>query len=311
MGSPILGYSCRICGNSSCREVVSGIIDWEYGHPGSYSYLECTACASVQISPFPGLDDLIEAYNVDYHGYAPPSAKGAIYKMLYNAVEIYSNRQLQKLLPDKCSKILDVGCGIGLYLSKLQALGYHCIEGIDFNDKAVAQVTCKGIRCHLGTFIGFEAEQSSYDLIVMNNYLEHTIDPLAELQKAYALLKPGGWIMCEIPNFHSIDRILFGKFWGGNHVPRHTFQYTPTSINRLLQRAGFIQTQISFPLNTSHIALSLQNFRQRKVSNLKRNPNLHHGRERLYPFFMLAFIPLNLVAKMVGMTGFMQFKSSR
>lgn len=311
MKTTITGYLCRVCSNSRFREVVSGIADWEYGYPGSYSYLECDACSSVQIYPFPGLDDLIAAYDVDYHGYAPPSDKGIIYKFLYSAVELYSNRQLKRLVPDKNSKILDVGCGIGLYLSKLRALGYQRIEGIDFNDKAVAYVSNNGIRCHLGTFIDFEAEPASYSLIVMNNYLEHTIDPLSELKKAFSLLKPGGLLMCETPNFHSIDQVLFGKYWGGNHVPRHTFQYTPISVTNLLRRVGFIQTRVTYPLNTSHIALSLQNYRQRNVSDLKSNPNLHHGRERLYPYFMLAFIPVNVLAKIIGMTGFMQFRAYR
>ena len=298
-------YKCRICGRDKYENIVDNIKDWEYGFDGNFSYYQCTNCSSIQIHPFPGIDDLVEAYKVDYHGFAVPTQKGAIYSILYKIVEWFSTNEIRKFV-DINSRVLDVGCGIGLFLSKLKSMGLKNIEGIDFSEKAVGAVASKGINYHLGAFLQFEKEMQYYDMIVMNNYLEHTLDPLEELKKARFLLKDDGVLICELPNFDSCDRVLFGRYWGGNHVPRHTFQFNRNNLTKLLNQAGFTRVTIQYPLNTSHFALSIQNYFQRNFKDLKNNKRLRHGRDRYYPIYMLALIPINILCFFIKKTGFMK-----
>lgn len=298
-------YKCRVCGADEHQSVMDGIKDWEYGYDGVYSYYRCSNCSSVQLHPFPCISDLVEAYKVDYHGFAVPVSKGAIYSFLYKMSDWFNTREIKRYI-DSNSRILDVGCGIGLFLSKLKSIGFDNIEGIDFSETAVENVRAKGISCHLGTFLEFNKESHSYDLIAMNNYLEHTLNPLEELKKARVLLKDDGVLMCELPNFDSCDRYLFGKYWGGNHVPRHTFQFNKDNLKSLLTEAGFTRVTIQYPLNTSHFALSIQNYFQRNYADLKNNKRLRHGRDRYYTIYMLALIPINILCVLTKKTGFMK-----
>lgn len=301
-------YNCKICSGADFTVIIDNIRDWEYGFEGSYEYRKCSKCSSIQVHPFPSIQDLIESYNVDYHGFALPRQKGMLYSAFYKISEWITAREIRNIVHKK-SSVLDVGCGIGLFLRKLKAMGFHKIEGIDFSEKAVNAVNESGITCHKTTFIDFEKEDRFYDLIVMNNYLEHTLNPLNELRKARALLKNKGALLGEVPNFDSLDRLLFGRYWGGNHVPRHTFQFNALNLKSLLEQAGFKAVKISYPLNTSHFALSFQNVFQRNRADLRNNASLVHGRNRYHSLFMMGLVPANGFCVLLKKAGFIRFNA--
>lgn len=302
------GAACRACGATLAPAEVSGIRDWEYGFPGEFAYRPCPGCGVRQLFPFPDLDDLREAYRMDYHGHAEPGQKGLLYSLLFRALERTEQARLSALVAGG-ARVLDVGCGIGLFLAKLRALGAADLMGIDFSERAAQAVRARGIPCHQGTFQDFPAEGGSFDVVVMNNYLEHTLNPAAELEQARRLLRPGGVLVGELPNFDSLDRALFGRFWGGNHVPRHTFQFGPRELRAFLSRAGFSRVRLGYPLNTSHFALSVQNLLQRNAADLRANPALRHGRAGYYAALLLALIPLSAVAVLARRTGFLTFEA--
>jgi 2-polyprenyl-3-methyl-5-hydroxy-6-metoxy-1,4-benzoquinol methylase len=301
-------YHCKVCESSTFCTLVSNIKDWEYGFQGEFSYLECGYCKSIQIHPFPSLEELKKAYEIDYHGYATPNDKGYLYKVLFKMVEALSIKELKKFT-NKDSKVLDVGCGIGLFLEKLQRLGVTQLTGIDFSAVAIRGLKERGIDGYQGTFLDFEAKVESFDLIVMNNYLEHTLTPVKELEKAIKLLKPGGRIIGELPNFAALDQAIFGRYWGGNHVPRHTIQFSPFSLRRLLENIGFESVDLSYPINTSHFALSIQNYCQRNRTECEIGKGLIHGRASYYSLLMFAIMPINLILKMAKKTGFLKFNA--
>jgi SAM-dependent methyltransferase len=299
-------YHCIACESSTFHEVVSHIKDWEYGFPGEFSYLECGSCKLIQIHPFPDIEDLKKAYEVDYHGYVSPEGKGYFYKMLFKVVEALSISELKGFI-NKDSNVLDIGCGIGLFLEKLQKLKVTQLTGIDFSPVAMAGLKERGIVGYQGTFLDFKAVDESFDLIVINNYLEHTRAPLEELKKVIKLLKPGGRVIGELPNFAALDRSIFERYWGGNHVPRHTVQFTPYSLTKMLKSVGFDSPSISYPLNASHLALSVQNYLNRNLDSGEIGGGLTHGRAPYYSLLLIALVPINLMFKLVKRPGFLRF----
>lgn len=110
------------------------------------------------------------------------------------------------LLSDGPSRILDLGCGPGLYAARLAARG-HTVRGIDFSPASIeyaAKHSSENCSYTLGDVrtTGFG---SDYDL-VMFIYGEFNVFKPADahliLQKACAALKPGGRIVLEI---HTVD----------------------------------------------------------------------------------------------------------
>ena len=214
-------------------------------------------------------------------------------------------------LVNENSKVLDVDCGAGDFLLSMRELNVRQLQGIDFSTDMIKQLQEQGIGGFCGTFSEFQGAAESYDLVSMNNYLEHTLSPADELSKAWKLLSPGAHLVGEVPGYGSWDQKLFGRFWGGNHVPRHTYQFTPQLLKKVMGDAGFTEVKLSHQLNTSHWALSVQNFLQRKVTNLRSNPAIIHGRGKYYVPLLLLFIPINLICVLAKRSGCIKFTARK
>jgi SAM-dependent methyltransferase len=303
-------YRCNFCQHQVFKTLSAGIRDWEYGVDGEYDYCECRQCHGVQLHPFPELPDLKLAYDIDYHGYATGEKRGALFSILYAAREAMFRRKMSRLV-DSDTRVLDVGCGQGDFLRDLRTMGVKHLVGIDFNPQVIAHLEEDGIPGFAGTFADYESPADCFGIISMNNYLEHTLNPPAELARAFELLEPGGHLVGEVPGFDSFERRLFGRYWGGNHVPRHTYQFAAAILYDQLAAAGFENIRISHQLNTSHWALSVQNFLQRKVADLRHNPNIKHGRSAYYVPLLLLFIPVNVFCVLLRKSGCVQFQGTK
>ena len=108
------------------------------------------------------------------------------------------------ILSGQLSKILDLGCGPGLYTHRLTKLGHRCL-GIDFSPASVryAQMQAENdkLDCnYLHSDIRFADYNSGYDLVMLING-EFNIfsqeDAGTILEKAYNALKPGGKVVIE------------------------------------------------------------------------------------------------------------------
>ena len=303
-------FECNYCQQVHFDIASQRIRDWEYGVDGEYAYYQCTSCKGVQLHPFPDLEDLKRAYDIEYHGYATGEKRGLLFSLLYTIKENLFRRQMSRLVsPD--SRVLDVGCGAGEFLLNMKSLGVKSLEGIDFSEDMTASLQRQGIPAYCGTFPDFSGVEGSYDLISMNNYLEHTVDPKQELDKSLTLLAPGAFLVGEVPGFDSWERRIFSRFWGGNHVPRHTYQFNADFLQQLLLNSGFEDVHISHQLNTSHWALSVQNYMQRNVVNLRDNPAITHGRSRYYVPLLLLFIPINIICVLMKKSGCIKFSARK
>jgi SAM-dependent methyltransferase len=300
-------YRCRVCGGSRYEVKVSEVRDWEYGVPGEFSFVECKDCEQVQLHPFPSVEDLIQAYPAHYPAFVPQQDSGAVYNFLYSLHQkAFSLKRLRSWI-DASTRVLDVGCGNGRVLASYRDQGVARIQGIDFSPEVARILKGQDIPVFTGLFLDFDDTPDSWDIVIMNNYIEHVLDPVAELSKARRILRPGGVIYGTLPNFDGLDRAWFGKYWGGGHVPRHTFQYTPASLSKLLNKAEYAKVEIVQDVNPCHIAVSLQNWQQRNAPDLANNPRLKNGRTPLYSATMLATLPLNAVFKAAGRSGVMTF----
>ena len=101
--------------------------------------------------------------------------------------------------PD-CTKVLDVGSGLGVFLAELQSYGYHCVC-LDPDPIAVEHARkYGGVHAgYVGTLDDF-SYGSGFDLITFNKVLEHVTAPTAMLSVALQWLNPDGLIYIELPD---------------------------------------------------------------------------------------------------------------
>ncbi|MFC1780891.1 class I SAM-dependent methyltransferase, partial [Planctomycetota bacterium] len=155
--------------------------------------------------------------------------------------------------------LLDVGCGSGKFLDEVKKLTKTQICGVDISKTAVQTAEENfGLDIFHGIITEAPFEDDSFDLITAWQYLEHVPSPLQVLQKFQQLLKPNGICIISIPNFCSINAKIFKDKWYCLDCPRHLYIYTPDTINKLMEKAGLVVTEVRHDPSSKNLIRSLQ-----------------------------------------------------
>jgi SAM-dependent methyltransferase len=126
-------------------------------------------------------------------------------------------------------RILDVGCGDGLFFDELQRFGQ--VEGIEPDEGAVSADGPWGDRIARGRLDESFAPEHRYSLILFLDVLEHVSDPVAVLRRALELLEPDGSIVVTVPAHNAL--------WTSHDVLNHHYRrYTKASFGALAESAG-------------------------------------------------------------------------
>jgi len=292
---------CLNCQSISQKILFPNCIDWEYNEGDQHNVFRCSNCGLIYLYPVPTIKKLLSFYPPNYHGYKESSSK--LTNFLIN-LNIKSRVRLYRKLIGKEGRILEIGVADGSHFFLLKQYENWDFWGIEFNNDIAEKGRKKGLNIIIGTLEEYDFGNTKFDLIIMNNLIEHVIDPVKTLEKAKKILKSNGLIVGETPNTHSLDFYIFGRYWGGLHIPRHTFLFNQYNLKSLGNSVGF-SVEIDQKIDTNHWAGSLQNFFQSKRF-LK--TKLRNGRTWYYPFLLLFFIPLNFFQKIFGLAGVIRFK---
>lgn len=95
-------------------------------------------------------------------------------------------------------EILDVGCGQGLLRARLDGLSFRRYVGIDPTEPAIERA--RGLedertRFVLGDVRDRSLSLGSFDIVVCNEVLSVSTDPVAVLDRVHELLRPGGCLL--------------------------------------------------------------------------------------------------------------------
>jgi SAM-dependent methyltransferase len=120
----------------------------------------------------------------------------------------------ERLLAGRAGRVLDLGCGPGLYLRRLARLGHRC-TGIDFSPASVeharAEAKREGLACEVRLAdLRDGAYGSGFDLALLLSGELNAFRPeeaAAILTAAREALAPGGRLCLELHTFASVQRI--------------------------------------------------------------------------------------------------------
>jgi len=119
----------------------------------------------------------------------------------YNNVRADHDRLLELIKFKKSDRVLDVGCGYGVLLSKIPVKNKYKV-GIETNEKALNECKRRGIEAYLEKNIESKTRfnSNSFDVILMNEVIEHLKNPEGAIKECYRLLKVGGILGLTTPN---------------------------------------------------------------------------------------------------------------
>jgi SAM-dependent methyltransferase len=132
--------------------------------------------------------------------------------------------------PGGWQRILDVGCGDGLFFDRLLKFGE--VEGVEPAAEVVSADGPHRSRIHIGPFDESFRPGRRYRLVLMLDVLEHLAEPAPALRRALELLEPGGTLLATVPAFN----LLWTSHDALNH---HMRRYTKLSFRELAECAGF------------------------------------------------------------------------
>jgi methionine biosynthesis protein MetW len=116
-------------------------------------------------------------------------------------------------------KVLDIGCGPGSDVDFLLKAGNE-VHGIDIADEALSHAQARGIVPHkidLSQSSHLPFPNSSFDLIIATDILEHLFLPEQVLEECARLLKQSSMLIASVPN-HFFWRMRFRIMRGGDMI---------------------------------------------------------------------------------------------
>lgn len=148
---------------------------------------------------------------------------------------------IDQLRPPARDKIMDIGCGAGVFLQVAERMGWRQCVGIDVNERySDIYTSAKGIQFINASFERLDAERlgRDYDVISMWSVLEHLYDLHPMLEQLRGMLKPGGLLFILVPNVESLATRLMRER-SPTFAWKHLSHFSPTSLTRLMARHGF------------------------------------------------------------------------
>ena len=236
---------CPMCGSRE-YETVMYARDRLFGRPGRYRVVQCKACELRYLSPRPTLDALGAHYPANYFIYRTEHELPAFTRPMARWYSSIRWRESLARLEAALGRIpaewqvVDVGCGQNDYLATLQKLRGVQGIGVDFKPEVAAYVrdTLK-MRVVAGTLQDAKFPDAHFDLVTMNEYLEHEPNPRAVLAEARRITKPGGHLALEVPFIEGWPARMFGARWSQVDAPRHLTHFTKQTLTEMLRRSGY------------------------------------------------------------------------
>jgi len=212
----------------------------------------CTSCAHQFIHPCPRPEFLTLYYSVYM-----TAAKNGFYRAR-QANDIPATFQahyqpwlvqMRNLLTTNAPVLLDIGCGLGMFLRLARGNGF-IVRGLEPNADAVHYLKTEHDIHAYNALLESYSGSEKFDVISMWDLLEHLAHPTAAIKQVHAMLNPSGLLALEIPVrdslLHWVAKALFRLSFGRVTRPlfltygvHHLQYFSEKSIVSFLEGNGF------------------------------------------------------------------------
>lgn len=230
---------------------------------GDYTVIDCQHCLFAHVVPLPEPDALRAFYAEQYYRDAKPNYMADAERDAGWWQLVYSERYacIERWVSSPGRQILDVGSGPGYFLAEGRRRGW---DGIGLEPSAIAR-TYSQKRLGLTIYdVEFDETLSKtwrdFDAVNLGEVLEHVLDPLGTLARAYDVLAPGGVCCVVVPNdFNALQHALVMRgqqqpWWVA--PPQHLNYFNAGTLHKLFRRCGFSVAEVTctFPMELFLVA---------------------------------------------------------
>jgi len=196
----------------------------------------CDACGMIQAHPLPSDKEIAAYYASPYYDpYLEAKQENvAAYEAWLDEIDKRSPR----------GSLLDVGCGLGLFLAAARARGWDArgVEPSAWPARFAREET--GVPVEACTLAEARFPEAGFDVVTLWSTLEHLADPVALLREVRRVTRPGGAIWIGVPNTASLEARLRGTRDHNLAKPEHLLHFTEGTLRRFLTaRMGLVDVE--------------------------------------------------------------------
>ena len=211
------------------------------GNQQEFHYRNCSECGTVFSDPLPTVEELALYYR-DHYNYG-------WFEEHLPFKKIQAAHRWQRMAPlfhkyhIRQGRLLDVGCGHGLFLSQAERTKWTTV-GVDYPSLAtryaqekLALIVVEG-DLRTGIAAG-KIKLSHFDFVTAWHCLEHDTEPLSFLEGIKKMLTPNGKVLIAVPNAEGLGMKLTKEDWVWCQQPYvHVVHFTEKSLSLLALHAG-------------------------------------------------------------------------
>ncbi|MBI2890656.1 MAG: class I SAM-dependent methyltransferase [Nitrospirae bacterium] len=243
---------CFLCPDVEPRPLFE-VWDRMFDVPGKFTFAECPSCGLKLLSNRPTVNALAAHYPEEsYYAYGGVTGGRRGWLSATRQAWLRSKRAMTRGMPRLGAafgadyalaasrppgSVVEVGCGAGETLDTYKALGWKTV-GVEVSAAARREAHRRGHTTH-SIFEARNLPREGFDLVRMRHVLEHMADPLSALRTAWTVLRTGGTVAIDVPNFGGLLYRLFGAHFWQIDAPRHLYGFTPSTLARAMELAGF------------------------------------------------------------------------
>lgn len=243
--------NCTVCGGDAYHLVKTR---------NDYTVLRCRSCALVFCAPMPTPAELDAFYQG--FAYSKPEEADLQRQIRYTrAGTAQISREVNGIVKRPIRRVLDFGGGLGFFADAL-ARSYPEVTLFDLDSHARDFARERFPEAFRVVDTAKEALGATYDLILLNQVIEHVPDPVTFLRPFCDALEPGGVMVVTTPNNRSNDMVarpdvlvhyaravrrpvasatslMLRDSWLCCDPPRHLYAFNGDNLKLIAKRAGF------------------------------------------------------------------------
>jgi SAM-dependent methyltransferase len=231
---------CPICQDPGSKSASARVT---LGPEDHFDLLRCMACGTRFFHPLPTDRQLSAFYAAEYYTFDRENEEGK------GRCFAHWLSRLQTT-----GKFLDVGCATGFMLNGISQDSVWELYGCELSPEASAFARDQlGLHVSTGQLVDASYPDRYFDVVQVNNVLEHVLDPAGLLREIHRILKPQGRVLLNVPNGAN-DVLPIEVFWRTEHLPAHSkdghlFFFPAVALRHLFKQTGFcIQRQKTYSL---------------------------------------------------------------
>ena len=203
--------TCNLCGADGARRLYSMPDHRFWVDDEEWSVVECSGCGLGYLNPRPTRSEIRRYYPAAYYG-------------LRAQLAAQYQRQAS-YMPEQSGRLLEIGAARGDFLELMRQRGWD-VAGIEPSTDAENPYE---LPIHRGSFPDTSPfDSDTFDVITAWAVFEHLHDPAGAFAECARLLRPGGLLLLQVPNFRSLQ-----SHWAAREdVPRHLYFYDASTLAR-------------------------------------------------------------------------------